>query len=278
MNAKSFLPNTTTEGLKLDLTQVVATSNHNSVYRSDSARSSDRSAQWKVNAGMKTRQLLEGSIVLAKRASSNRRPTALTFWRWAYQLTDFYHLCHPTPQLMQEAAQRFASDGRCSLAQWASIKASEEKGHDGLALIDLQSMGFDADALVKAVRSPAAARLVNFFRKSVQAPDPIGCIGHCYTMERLALGIGQHHIQKIEAMLTPTHATRCLRVHSSVGSDVKHVEETIDLVSQLAFEEQNDVAKACYEIALLCFSPPRERSEEELQNLLRPFKSTKNRN
>ena len=39
MNAKSFLPNTsTTEDLKLDTTQVVATSNHNWGYRSDSER------------------------------------------------------------------------------------------------------------------------------------------------------------------------------------------------------------------------------------------------
>ena len=231
-----------------------------------------------------TRQLLEGSIVLAKRraiasanaVSSNRRPPTLTVWRWAYQLKDFYHLCHSTPKLMQTANQRFASDGRLLLAQWTKSKSVEEKNHDQLALADLRSLGFNAD-VVKIGYSPAVARLVNYFTRSVQAPDPIGCVGYCFTMERLALGIGENHIRKIEALLTPTHATRCLRVHSSVGSDIKHVEEIVNLVSQLTFEEQNYVAKACYETALLYFSPLRERyiSEEELQALLSPFKWTK---
>lgn len=149
-----------------------------------------------------------------------------------------------------------------------------------LLCTDIESMGFDAEAVVKAIFPPAAASLVDYFTRSVQAPDPIGCVGYCYRMERLALGIGENYIKAVEALLPPgTHATRCLRVHSSVGSDVKHVEETVELVSQLAFEQQNYVAAACYETALLCFSSPRESyvSEEELQNLLNPFKRTKNR-
>jgi pyrroloquinoline quinone (PQQ) biosynthesis protein C len=173
---------------------------------------------------------------------------------------------------MDKAAQSFASSGRRSLAQWAAQKACEEGGHDRLALLDIQSMGYEAKAVVEALVPPAAVALVDYFTRSVQAPDPIACVGYCYTMERLALGIGEEHIQAVEALLPPgIQATRCLRVHSSVGSDVEHVEETIEMVAGLAPEERTRVVSACYETALLCFSPPKEGyiSDEELQNMLR---------
>ncbi|MBD2534277.1 hypothetical protein H6G97_34055, partial [Nostoc flagelliforme FACHB-838] len=37
------------------------------------------------------------------------------------------------------------------------------------------------------------------------------------------------------------YATRCLRVHSGVGSDVEHVEETVALVAALTPEERTRV-------------------------------------
>lgn len=98
-------------------------------------------------------------------------------------------------------------------------------------------------------------------------------------MERLALGINENYLQKIQALLPPgTHATCCLQVHSSAGSDIMHVKETVEMVSQLTVEEQKYVAKSCYRTALAYFSPLKERyvSEEELQSLLSPFKWTRN--
>ena len=123
---------------------------------------------------------------------------------------------------------------------------------------------------------PTAAALMDYFTRSVQAPDPIRCVGYSYTMERLAMGIGEKYIQAVEAQLpSGIHATRCLRVHSSVGSDVGHVEETVEMVAGLAPEERVRVAIACYETALLFFRSPKEgyMSEEELQNVLKPLKS-----
>lgn len=283
MNAKSFLPNTgTTEDLKLDTTQVVTISNRNWAHRSNIAGSSNRSTRWKVDAGSKakTRKSLEGAIALAKRAvSSNSRPPALNYQRWVWRLAGSFHLCHPTQILMEEAAQRFASAGCWSLARWAKHKATTERGHDRLALLDIQSMGYDAEAVVKALFPPAAKAKLDYFSRSVQAPDPIGCVGYSYTMERIALGIGEKYIKAVEAQLPPgTHATRCLRVHSSVGSDVEHVEETVEIVAGLAPEERIHVAVACYETALLCFSPPRGGyiSEEELHHVLKSLKQINN--
>lgn len=258
---------------------VVATANPAWLHRPSPAGSGNPFARQMVGAGSAatTRKLLDGAIALARSAvSSSSRPPALTRTRWVWRLAGSYHLTHFTPRLMEEAAQRFAKAGRKSLAQWAAQKAREEGGHDRLALLDIQSMGYEAEAVVEALVPPAAAALVDYFTRSVKDSDPIDCVGYCYTMERLAIGIGEKYIQAVEALLPPgTHATRCLRVHSHVGSDVEHVEETVEMVAGLTPEERTRVTIACYETALLCFSPPREGyiSEEELQHVLRQLES-----
>jgi hypothetical protein len=223
----------------------------------------------------KTRKLLDRAIVLAwKAVKSNRRPPALTPTRWVWRLAGAYHMCHPTEQLMKEAAQRFAADGRKTLAQWATQKAREEAGHDRLALLDIQSMGYDAEAVVKTLVPPAAAAFVDYFRRSVHSPDPIGCVGYAYALERIGICRGEKYIQAVEALLPQnTYATRALRVHSCVGAEVEHLERAIEMIAGLDPQECTRVAIACYETALLFFNPPKEGyiSEQELQKMLKPL-------
>ncbi len=258
---------------------VVATANRAWLHRLDPARIDDRFARPMVGAGSvaTTRKLLDGAIASAKSAVSlSVRPPTLTRTQWVWRLAGAYHLTHSYPPLIEEAAQRFEKMGRKNLSQWAAQKAREERGHDRLALLDIQSMGYEAEAVVEALIPPVAVVLVNYLTQSVQAPDPIGCVGYSYTMERLATGIKEKHIQSVEALLPPDIcATRCLRVHSSVGADAEHVEETFEMIAGLALEERARVATACYETALLQFNSPKEDyiSEEELQHVLRPLES-----
>jgi len=224
-----------------------------------------------------TRKLLDGAIASAKSTvlSSNKPPAKSSLY-WIWQLAGLYHLTHFSPPLLEEAAQRFASAGLLNLAHWAARKASEERNHDQLALLDIQSLGYSSEKVVEALFPPISAALVNYFARSVQTPDPISCVGYCYTMERLAMCIGEKYIQAVEALLpSGIQATRCLRVHSSVGSDVEHVEETVEIVAELVPEERIRVATACYETAMLYFSSPKESymSEEELENILESLKS-----
>ncbi|OYD94567.1 hypothetical protein CDG76_14265 [Nostoc sp. 'Peltigera membranacea cyanobiont' 210A] len=223
-----------------------------------------------------TRKLLDRAIVsAAKDTLPNCKPPALTPSHWIWQLAASYHLTHHTALLMEEASGRFAGLGRWSLAQWAAQKAREEQGHDRLALLDIQSMGYEAEAVVKALLPPTAMALLSYFTQSVQAADPIGCVGYCYTMERLAMNIKAEHIQQVEAILPPnTYATRCLRMHSCLGSDVKHVDETVKIVAALSSEERTNITVACYETALLYFSSLKEKyiSEVELQQVLNQLK------
>ncbi|KYC40888.1 hypothetical protein WA1_25040 [Scytonema hofmannii PCC 7110] len=261
---------------------VVKTANPTLVHRPNPTRNDDSFAPKMMNANSiaKTRKLLDGAIVLAWRdIKSSRRPPALTCTRWVWRLAGLYHLCHPTPRLMEEAAKRFAASGRKSLAQWAVEKAREEAGHDQLALLDIQSMGYKAEAVVEALVPPAAKALIDHFTQSVRDSDPIDCVGYSYTGERLAICRGVEYIQMVEALLPPgTNATRCLRVHSAVGTDVKHVEETIEMIAALTPEERVRVATACYKAALLRFSPPKECyiSDEEIQNMLKPLERINN--
>ena len=223
-----------------------------------------------------TRQLLDGAIAAAKYAvNSDVRPPALTATRWVWRLASFYHLCHAYPPLIREAAQGFNSANCKILTQWAMQKANEEVDHDLLALQDIKSLGYDAKVVVEALVPPAANILIDYLTRSVQDENPIDCVGYSYTMERLALGVDEEYIQKIENLLPQNvHATRCLRTHSSIGADAKHVEETVEMITGLTSQERVRIVRACYETALICFSPANKgyMTDEILQPILNPLK------
>ena len=213
-------------------------------------------------ASESVQNFLDSAILAAWRDVSDVSPVslppALTPARWLWRLAGSYHTTHDTSAFLRQAAERFVAAERWELAKWASERANEEQGHDQLALLDIQAMGYDPHLVVNHLAPPAAMELVNYFSQQVKAVDPIGCVGYSYVLERLATRINESTIQNIEAMLPPgTKATRCLRVHSSLGADADHVKENIEMISQLTLAEQFNIAIACYETAKLCFTPPK---------------------
>ena len=244
---------------------VVATTDRAWLYQPRSIE--DRFARPMEGAGSfaTTRKLLDTAIAAARCAvKSDVRPPALTHTRWIWRLAGLYHLCHPIPKLIEKARQQFAVAERWSLAYWAAQNAMEEAGHDLLALKDIQSLGYNPKAVVEALVPPASKILIDYLTRSVNDSDPIDCVGYAYTMERLALGVNEQYIKDVEALLPQgVKATRCLRVHSGVGADVDHVAETVKMVAKLSATERTRVAIACYETALLCFSPPGDYLSDE---------------
>ena len=100
-------------------------------------------------------------------------------------------------------------------------------------------------------------------------------MGYTYTLERLSLGIGEEYIQSVEALLpAKVNATRCLRVHSAVGADADHVGENVSLIAELSAQERSRIARACYETALMTFSPPSGEyiSDAEIQQIIEPLR------
>lgn len=223
-----------------------------------------------------TRNLLDGAIAAAKVAISfNVQPPALTPNRLVWQLAGAYQIAHATPETMEEAGQRFALANRHILSEWAFEKAKEETGHDRLALLDIKSLGYGAEELVQAIIPSASMTLVDYFKRSVQDVDPIDCVGYTHVLERIAIGAKKEHIERVEDMLPEgVNATRCMRVHSSVGGDAEHVEENVEMIAGLSAAERTRVIRSCYETALLLFSPPQEGylSEAELEEMFGPFK------
>ena len=223
-----------------------------------------------------TKKLLDTAIAAAKVAvKSNSKPPALTATRWVWRLASSYHLTYSVPQLLQNAACGFAANGNDLLQSWALEKMEEETGHDRLALLDIKSLGYDAEGVVEKLQPPAAIALMDYFARSVRDKNPIDSVGYTYTMERLSLGVGLDYIQKIEALLPPgVNATRCLRVHSAIGADAGHVDENVSIIAKLEAEARTRIARACYETALMLFSPPPGDyiSDEQLQTILEPLK------
>ncbi|MEN2383641.1 MAG: hypothetical protein ACSI46_23450 [Gloeotrichia echinulata DVL01] len=219
-----------------------------------------------------TQKLLDRAIAYAwHTVKTDRRPPKLTPIRWVWRMAGAYYSSRHTTVLMEEAARGFAASGRQNLAEWAAQKAKEEASHDQLALLDIQSMGYDAEAVVKVLVPSAAMTVVDYFTQSRMAIDPISCVGLSYASERLGTFKGEEYIESVEALLPPgIHATRWLRIHTGVGAEAKHVEEIVEVVAQLAPQEYIRVVKACYETALLRFTPPKEGyiSDEELENVV----------
>lgn len=241
-------------------------------------RDGDPFAETMTGAGdiKTTQQLLDGVMAVANLAIvKSESPPKLTPNRLVWQLAGAYHITNATPSLMKKASQHFATAARDSLCNWAAEKVKEEADHDHLALLDIQSLGYRAEELVKNIIPATAISLVNYFTCSVNDSDPIDCVGYAYALERFALGAKSEHIQKIEdALPSGINATRYLRLHSSLGVDGEHVEKNLELIAGLMANERIRIARSCYETALMLFSPPSSGypTEEELEQIFEPFK------
>lgn len=215
-----------------------------------------------------TRALLEGVIALAGRSCSARRAERRSLnqhstahdWptsaRWAYRLTGYFHTTHATHRLLPQVAERFANSGRPLLRAWAEQKITEEAGHDQLALRDLNELGYDAGRLARALCPPRAAAWVSLFESLAREENPAGCVGYAHALERLALLRGPAQVAAIEGTLPPgLNATRCLRVHSALGSDKTHVDVNIAATAASSADDRRAIAAACHATALIYFDP-----------------------
>jgi hypothetical protein len=213
-----------------------------------------------------THWLLEGAIIAAGRAfdtpsagssdSDSNAPVDVSAPHWAYRLAGYFHTTDATRRLLPLVRRRFAESGRRTLASWAEQKIDEEAGHDQLALRDLSALGYRAHGLVRAFVPPRAAAWVALFERLAREEDPVGCVGYAHALERLALLRGPAEVRAIEQSLPAgVDATRCLRVHSSLGSDPHHVRSNVTTTAALSADERRAVAKACYLTAGIYFDP-----------------------
>jgi len=214
-----------------------------------------------------THWLLEGAIAEAGRAfhgwrtgtssrTQENEPVSPSAPHWAYRLAGYFHTTDATRRLLPLVARRFAASGRRALASWAEQKISEEAGHDQLALRDLSELGYRARELASALVPARAAAWVALFEQLAQADDPAGCVGYAHALERLALLRGPAEVSAIEQGLPPgVNATRCLRVHSALGSDPRHVRSNVLATAASSADERRAIVSACHSAARIYFDP-----------------------
>lgn len=200
-----------------------------------------------------TQAMLDGAIFAGlSRAGPDPRGGEWDLLRYIFWLVGNYHFASATPPTFRLAADRFRRDGRPDLADFAEVKAREETNHHLLAYRDIAALGLAADRVIEDLRPPSADAFVDFFRSLVQSPEPAGCFGFSYCLERLSLLRDAGFIARIRSLLPGgVQATRFLVVHSAVGNDSEHVTEVIEFIHGLPSADRAAIARAAFQTALL---------------------------
>lgn len=211
-----------------------------------------------------TRQSLAGAFYAGM---SERRPVAPqsakertssgVLLRHIHRLAGSYQTTSATPPVMRQVAERLEACGQANAAAHCRQVADDESGHDTLALMDLAALGLPAQQLVERLKPKNVLALVDLFRSMADSQQPISTLGYAYGLERAALFTKAAAIEAIDAAMPPgVMATRCMRVHSAVGSDSGHVAESIALIASLAPDDRDCVARATYATVRLMFAEP----------------------
>jgi len=206
-----------------------------------------------VGATGSTIRLLDGAINLGfakiEKRSACPEPTLAAY---ALALIGAYHTSVDTPRNLRRAAKRFEELGRPEVAAYLEVRAREETGHDRLALKDLRALGVPGERIVANFMPEGIAPLCKHFDELCVESYPIGCIGYSYCLERIAALKQPADIEKVQALCPEgSDATRFLRSHSCLGSEVSHVEETIEFVASLPANDRIKVVQETYQSALI---------------------------
>jgi hypothetical protein len=225
-----------------------------------------------------TRQMMAGAFYAGfpQRSPDNQRTadtTAPSLLRHIFSLAASYQTTHATPPTMRRVAERLAARGQHTAATHCLHVAEEESGHDTLALMDLAALGLPAQEFVARLRPKNSLALVELFTRFADSDAPIAVLGYAYALERMALFSTKESIAAIERLIPAgIKATRCLRVHSAVGSDAGHVPESIAFMATLPPEDRATTARATYEtISLQCAAPSDYPGDAAMRALLDEF-------
>ena len=234
-----------------------------------------------VGTLVSTTGLLDGAISLAFQQTdarygevdsplaaqvANQGPNLL---RYIYTLVGAYHTAKDTPRNLLWAAEHFQDICRPEVTAYLEMRAREETGHERLALKDLRALGLPAERIVANLVPAGIKPLCDIFERFCFKDYPIESIGFSYCSERIAALKPKSEIDAVQALLpVGIDATRFLRSHSSLGSEVSHVEETIEFVAGLTAEDRIAVVQATYEASLRMAEGRRlesSRSEAEIR-------------
>jgi len=202
-------------------------------------------------ARVTTENLLNALIVLGlgcEPCAARPNPTLATY---ALDLIGSYHNAGRTTGNYLRAAARFRELGRADISAYLERHAKEERGHEKLALRDLNTLGLPGERLVADIMPPGVGPLCDLFDRFSNSDYPIGCIGYSYFFESAAAKRSQAHLDAWQALSTTgADATRFMRAHSALGSEIDHVDDMLNFIAGLPAEDRTQIALAVYETAV----------------------------
>jgi hypothetical protein len=213
----------------------------------------DREIEPMTGAGtlVTTTGLLNGAISLAfEQTESSAIAEGPSPLPYIYSLVGVYHTAKDTQRNLSRAAQFFKGIGRPEVTEHLEMRGREEAGHERLALKDLSALGLPAERTVANLVPVGIKPLCDQFERLCFKDYPIESIGFSYCSERIAALKSEAEVDAVQSLFT-VDATRFLRTHSGLGSEVSHVEETAEFVASLPAEDRIKVVRAVYETALL---------------------------
>jgi hypothetical protein len=171
--------------------------------------------------------------------------------RYVFDLVGSYHNSRRTPGHFLQAAKRFREIERPDLASYLETHAREETGHDRLVLKDLRALGLPAERIVANLFPDGIKPVWEFFDRLTSADYPIGSIGYSYCFEYTAAMKKEPEVDALAALCPPgIDASRFLRTHSGLGSEVSHVDDMVDFIAGLPAADRSEIAKVAYDTAV----------------------------
>ncbi|MDP6952606.1 MAG: hypothetical protein QGF53_07565 [Alphaproteobacteria bacterium] len=200
-----------------------------------------------------TALLLNGAIAQGfGKGGCELQESAATLPKYVFNLVGAYHNSRRTPGHFRQAAARLREIGRDEIADYLERHAIEETGHDRLVIKDLRALGLPAESILEGL-VPTGVRPLNAYFDGLAADDyPIGVIGYSYCFESTAALNEEAEVKALQALCPEgIDASRFLRTHSGLGSEVDHVVDMIDVIASLPADDRTRIVRATYETAKL---------------------------
>lgn len=198
-----------------------------------------------------TAGLLNGAVALGFSSDVGVKRGGISLPKYLLDLIGSYHISSRTPNHFYRAAKRFRELSRPEIALYLETHGREETGHDRLVLKDLRALGLPAERIVANFVPEGMQPLCELFDRLCLADYPIGCIGYCYCFESTAAMKQKSEVAALEALCPEgVDASRFLRTHSGLGSELAHVGDLIDFIAGLPASDRIEIVKAAYETSV----------------------------
>lgn len=155
---------------------------------------------------------------------------------YANWVAQSYHIARHSTRLVALAGGLMPL-GREDLHARFVDHAREERGHEKICILDLQTLGRKIDEF-PCLPGTAAMYQTQYYWS--QHRSPVSFLGYVLSLEGLACEFGSELFRRAEAAHGPK-ATRFLRVHAD--ADVEHTEKALSFIDGLSAAEKSEVGE-----------------------------------